>query len=175
MNISNQQLSLNADLLKAAKNDDWASAKKAIQAGADILTQDENGDSAAILFACHGNCRAVIGMAKINKATLELTDNTGSTPGICFAMHNHADAAVNVASEYPHIVRQVNDRGNSMATWFAQYQNVKTVLALAYINGGVFAQEDKDGPITWKRFQNHVDVESVRRLKEHEIKVRTNW
>lgn len=171
MNISKS----NADLLKAAKNNDWASAKKAIDAGADILTQDENGDSAAVLFALGGNCRAVLGLAKISKAVLELADNGGNTPGICFALKNYGDAATNVAAEYPHIIAQVNNRGNTMAAWFAQYHNVKAVLILAHLNPVVFRQEDKDGPINWERFKNHADVASVRQLKDLQIRRLSNW
>lgn len=174
-NTKAQTKALNEALIKAAHNDDWASAKRVIAEGADIYYQDERGDAASIIFALNGNCRAVLGLARMSKGTLELADNGGSTPGICMAMQNHGEAALRVAREHPHIIRHVNGRGNTMATWFAQYQNVQAVYALACLNGGVFAQEDKDGPITWTRFKGHADAETVRKLQDLERRRRSNW
>lgn len=166
---------LNAALLAAAKNDDWATAKKAIEAGANVMTTDENGDCASILFAMHGNSRAVIGLAKVSKATLDMTDKGGNTAGICLALANNGTAAVAVASEYPHILRQKNNRNSTMATWFCRYQNIQAVYALACLNGGVFAQTDDEGAVSYERFKHHADAETFSKLKDLEIRRRSNW
>lgn len=164
-----------AALLGAAKNDDWAAARKAIAAGANVMTTNENGDCASILFAMHGNCRAVLGLAKTNQATLDMTDNCGNTAGICFALGNHGRAAMVVAAEYPHIIRQQNNCGNTMATWFCQYQNIQVVYALACLNAGIFAQTDVDGPVSYERFKHHADTATFKKLKDLEIRRRSNW